>query len=160
MKMMNKLNLVLVIFIISPLSSFAENISCPEITVAKEDILITDKRYWCERVDSEGMVEKHGPYLELYSNGQEKVRGQYLNNKKTGVWTSWTPTNKKIKEGSYQNDNQVGKWVYYNKYGEKEKEVNYNKSGIVKETAKSFKYILNPKPLNEEIEQSYEDSNN
>ncbi len=74
---------------------------------------------------------KHGPYEKYlnYSSQLDKGRlltekGQYTNNKKTGIWTYYRVKDNTTAQGPYENDLRTGDWEYH-KDGELVEKGNY-----------------------------------
>lgn len=71
----------------------------------------------------------YGKYVELYTNFQLKITGNYFNNIKTGKWKEWYRNGNLLSEGNYipkygYDDGNVfaypvkdGKWYYYAENG-------------------------------------------
>lgn len=66
---------------------------------------------------SEGIVfddgNKHGTWVNLYSNGKVSSKGTYRNNKKEGIWSYYFENGKLKQEGSFKNDLFSGIWTWY-----------------------------------------------
>lgn len=58
---------------------------------------------------------KHGLY-EFYESKWLKIKGNYKNGKKDGLWAEYIWNGNKIAEGSYKNDFKDGVWTTYHGY--------------------------------------------
>jgi len=83
------------------------------------------KMSWRAKVYSDNTSEKHGRYVEFYEGGQEFVRGEFADNKRTGQWSYFNKDGSVAKEGSYSNGQLHDKWTYYRKNGDKVREAEY-----------------------------------
>ena len=102
---------------------------------------------------SRGQRIQHGPVTAWHANGQVKMKGQYLNDqrvgiftwwhangqralvgtyrdgRKTGTWTWWHPNGMKSIEGSYEDDEPVGQWTWWNEDGQVTATEDYDATG-------------------------------
>lgn len=93
---------------------------------------------------AEGLAE--GEHTTKYPNGTLQVKGEVLQGKRHGIWTTWRPNGMKWSEntynlgvlegktvsyyengqvhyiGYYKNDEKEGKWIFFNEEGEQIKE--------------------------------------
>lgn len=46
----------------------------------------------------------NGSYVSFYPNGKKKAEGQFLNNERSGEWTVWNSSGKKLMSRKYGND--------------------------------------------------------
>lgn len=56
----------------------------------------------------------HGPYLELFYGGAEKLKGNYVHGKKDGPWVFHDWTGKLFESGTYNMGKESGLWNFYN----------------------------------------------
>ena len=64
-----------------------------------------------------------------------ETKGNYLDDKKDGIWETYYPNGKLKSKGIYREDNKDGLWIGYYENGELESEVNYKmgkKEGLMK----------------------------
>ena len=47
---------------------------------------------YCQRRGKDGSFIKEGPYQVWGPNGEKYISGQYLNNRKEGIWKRWIPS--------------------------------------------------------------------
>ena len=47
---------------------------------------------YCQRRDGDGSFIKDGPYQVWGPNGEKLIAGQYINNRKEGIWKRWIPS--------------------------------------------------------------------
>lgn len=90
-------------------------------------------------------------YTETYPNGQIKIKGHLIKDKRQGTWVSyyengsiWSETNYQDGEkngetksfypngnlrylGYYESDKQAHQWFFYNENGQFEKEIDFSK---------------------------------
>jgi len=105
--------------------------------------------------DSEKSIELEkitGEHVETYSNGQVKISGMLISDKRAGIWRSFFDNGNKQSQteyinglrsgqsivwfkngniryqGHYEADKKIGNWVFFQKNGQVSKEVNYNKN--------------------------------
>ncbi len=52
-----------------------------------------------------------------YQNGQKEMHGEFLNNKRHGLWTYWYEDGRKWSESEYENDLRVGKSIVWREKG-------------------------------------------
>lgn len=70
----------------------ADELRCPEGT-EWEYAQSPDGEYsarWCQMTQG-SQVARHGPYLELYSDGSTARQGVYVRGMQAGLWVRWTP---------------------------------------------------------------------
>jgi antitoxin component YwqK of YwqJK toxin-antitoxin module len=51
---------------------------------------------WCVEVDAQHQLADHGPYRKWYGNGRLWVKGQLDMGRRTGAWTSYDRSGKRI----------------------------------------------------------------
>ncbi len=68
---------------------------------------------WCERKNG----TRHGPFTELRENGTLFKTGQYHNNRKTGAWTLYHPSGRRMEEATYEAGELSGWRVRYDEAG-------------------------------------------
>ena len=83
------------------------------------------KLAWRAKVYSDNSSKKHGLYVEYYKDGQEFVRGEYTDDKRTGHWTYYDKAGGVAKQGNYAKGQLDGTWSYYRKNGAKVREAQY-----------------------------------
>jgi len=76
---------------------------------------------------SKDLKSRHGHFIYYYENGQKSSEGQYLNDKREGVWCTWYENGQKKSEGKYIADNYEGMWEYWHENGQKRSEGKYLK---------------------------------
>jgi len=54
-----------------------------------------------------------GEYSEIFTNGKVKVKGQYMNGKKNGVWEYGKKDGQKLRTEEYANDEKIKETIYY-----------------------------------------------
>ena len=54
-----------------------------------------------------------GEYSEIFTNGKVKVKGQYINGKKNGVWEYGKKDGQKLRTEEYANDEKIKETIYY-----------------------------------------------
>jgi len=64
--------------------------------------------------------------IRYYQSGKKEMEGEYANNKKDGVWTSWFENGKKQSEGFFKNDMRNGKATVWRENGFKYYEGTYS----------------------------------
>lgn len=65
-----------------------------------------------------GQKLQHGPAYAWYENGQPKMKGQYKDNVRVGLFTWWHPNGQKQLSGNYDElGNKVGKWSWWHSNG-------------------------------------------
>ncbi|MBT8493569.1 MAG: hypothetical protein KJO07_10965, partial [Deltaproteobacteria bacterium] len=119
---------------------------------------------WCELPDG----RKHGPYIEWWSRGQMRMRGQYQFGGRTGTWLSfssrgirtreiefwegdihgkaafWYDNGQPWKAGSYRRNLEHGEWAWYHPEGGKWLTGRYEsgkKHGVWRQYAKSGRIL-------------------
>jgi len=61
----------------------------------------------------------NGPYMEWWDNGEPKVKGQYEDNEKVGIWTEYLiGTNGGYNQGEYTNGEEDGVWKKVDSLGQ------------------------------------------
>jgi antitoxin component YwqK of YwqJK toxin-antitoxin module len=55
----------------------------------------------------------HGPETHWHIEGVISTKGQYLNDKRTGIWRSWHTNGHISGEGMYKNGERHGLWTYW-----------------------------------------------
>ena len=117
-------------------------VSCGDKIVEKvEETYPNDKPKIIGYFKMEGDTQVIVKEKELYENGNVKMKGEFKDGKRTGIWkayyedgTLWSegefvdgkrngyglnyyPNGKLRMEGNYKDDKQVGKWKFYNEEG-------------------------------------------
>ena len=123
-----------------------ETLTCPEGLTAREKKTGVFSEKYCERHDG----TREGPYVNFHASGALRERGtmhagkrrgpysrwddktgrrieegEYIDDWKTGWWTTWYPTGVKKSEGEYDDDKPRGAWTYYDERGRKKEEGEY-----------------------------------
>lgn len=95
---------------VSVLILFALLVSCTRDPCPSDTGLIGSERSGqqsCAYQDSNGVVVKHGPFIEWHPNGQESMEGTYRNGKQDGHWTFWNESGRKTFERDYREGEMV-----------------------------------------------------
>lgn len=79
-----------------------------------EGLVATECKY------QKGRLRKTGPIKLYYRNGQTKLEGEYLDDRKTKKWTYWYSNGQKEAEGEYDREGQKveGTWRYWRENGD------------------------------------------
>ena len=56
-------------------------------------------------------------YVEYHENGQKKIVGIFINNKKSGAWSEWFEDGTQKYSGNYLNGKKHGRWVEWEDEG-------------------------------------------
>lgn len=56
----------------------------------------------------DGKEVKHGVYRAMYPDGSKKIEGEYEKGLKTGTWTQWSQTGKKVESTAFMNGKKSG----------------------------------------------------
>jgi uncharacterized protein len=72
--------------------------------------------------ESNKLEDKQGHYIYFYENGQKESEGNYLDNKRDGVWSYWYENGQKKSEGMNVGNKAEGLWEYWYESGEKKSE--------------------------------------
>ena len=56
-------------------------------------------------------------YNEYFENGEKKITGTFVNNKKSGEWIEWYSNGQKKYIGNFLNGNRHGSWVEWDESG-------------------------------------------
>ena len=102
--------------VLFPLAAFFINCSGADLETVETkwpDGSIREK--WTSVSDEEEIKIRQGAYQSWYENGQLYEQGEYLDNRRDGLWTRWhgTDPNVKIMEGTYVNGEMDGRWHYW-----------------------------------------------
>lgn len=68
---------------------------------------------------------RHGHFIYYYENGNKQSEGEYLNDKKTGIWSGWYESGELKYRGNYITNYMDGLWQYWHKNGKKKAEGNF-----------------------------------
>lgn len=77
--------------------------------------------------------KKQGDFIQYFSNGSIKVKGQYQNDILSGVYRSYYPDGKALNEGRYTDGLADGLWKYYTNDGRLKREEWLKKGELLKE---------------------------
>ena len=64
---------------------------------------------------SDGRIAQE--YNEYFENGEKKITGTFVNNKKSGEWIEWFSNGQKKYIGNFLNGNRHGSWVEWDESG-------------------------------------------
>ena len=68
---------------------------------------------------------QHGPVSAWHDNGQLKMQGQYINDKREGRYSWWHRNGQRSLTGAYKTGNKTGTWVWWHPNGMKQIEGTY-----------------------------------
>lgn len=88
------------------------------------------------------MIEKKKEYSIFYDNGVRKLKGEYINNIKNGVFKGYYITGNTEYEGFYKDGVKDGVWTFYSNEGKITKTILYKKGEILQEKIYSEEIII------------------
>lgn len=88
------------------------------------------------------MEKKRSEYTIFYDNGVRKLKGEYRDNIKDGIYKEYYISGNTKCEGYYRNDERDGEWVFYSETGEITKIVLYKEGNILEEENDSKKIMI------------------
>ncbi len=71
-----------------------------------------------------------GLFVWWHQNGQKQIQGLFVKGLKTGRWTWWHPNGIKAIEGNYQEGVEEGTWVWLNEAGEIDDKEDFSNRGL------------------------------
>jgi len=78
---------------------------------------------------SEGIIDeagnRNGKWKDLYANGKIKAEGQYLNNRRSGMWKFYNTSERIEQTGSFNSGRPDGNWKWYYEDGSLLREEEY-----------------------------------
>lgn len=72
----------------------------------------------------------NGPTITFYPDGLPKDSGQYVNDRKEGLWKEWQKGGQLESMGTFVNNTQQGEWQYYHPNGQRSTREIYSNSKI------------------------------
>lgn len=81
--------------------------------------------------DADLVGYKHGNFLRYYSKGTMNDSGQYIGDKKSGLWKIWFPNGQMEAMGNFSNDSLQGEWIWYRENGIVATKENYRDNKLV-----------------------------
>jgi hypothetical protein len=102
-----------------PASVQAQRLLCPEGTWQAGATPPSGNELWCEKLDAQGRVVKHGSTMAWSSAGYQSAEGEYRDGKRHGRWRFWTLEGRSASEGEYREGKQQGRWIFWERNGER-----------------------------------------
>lgn len=103
-----------------PASVQTQHLLCPEGTWQAGATPPYGYELWCEKLDAQGRVVKHGPSMAWSNAGYQNAEGEYQEGKRHGRWRFWTWDGRRASEGEYREGKQHGRWAFWERNGQRQ----------------------------------------